>query len=140
MILKDPLPAYLIHLWSIYILSFYQNYYQIWSKIANLGHQMGLRNVTLYRKDSYPLLLEYFITSLKWLQKVGRSSDSISDTLMVIVVLFLPNKCSTFKQNNQFQAPDQGWMNGKCDTVWFGHASIAAWVLHDLPWMYMNDT
>jgi len=43
---------------------------QISSKITNFEHQISLGNVTLYRKNMYPLQPEYFLTFLIYITVV----------------------------------------------------------------------
>ena len=61
--LEEPLNAYMIPLWSTQHL-FYKIYSQISSKIANLGHQISLKSVILWCRDTQPLLIQCFINSL----------------------------------------------------------------------------
>ena len=76
-------------------------YPQISSTITNFGHQISLRNTTLCHKDIHPLLLECFLTFLRWMRVVGRASGDIPDLLIVITVSFLPNQLSIYKHNDQ---------------------------------------
>ena len=86
---------------------FFPKHSQFWGKIINLGSQIIMGNMTLYRKDMYPLLLECFPTSIRCISMIGSASDSICDPLVVVTVSFLPKTLSIFKQNNQFWVPDQ---------------------------------
>ena len=89
--------AYLIPLWSTQCL-LYQNYSQISSIITNFGHQIGLEDVILCLKDRHSLLREWFITSPRCIQMIRSASDRIYNPLTVIMVSFLPNIHSNFKQ------------------------------------------
>ena len=80
-------------------------------------------NMTLYRKDMYPLLIECFPTAIRCISMIGSASDSVCDPLVVVTVSFLPKILSIFKQNNQFWVPDQ---SAKYDAVLSDHESIAA--------------
>ena len=57
--------------------------------------------MTLCHKDTHPLLLEYFLTSIWCTRMVGRATDSVSDSLMAIALYILPKLLPSFKQNIQ---------------------------------------
>ena len=48
---------------------------------------MSRRKWIMCHEDRHPLLLEYFLTSIRCIRMVGRASDSIYDPLMVNPVL-----------------------------------------------------
>ena len=109
----EPLKLYLIPLWSSQCI-FYQNHSQVSSKISDSGQYINMENMILCCKDIHSLVLECFITSLRCTRMVGRSSDSVSESPMVITVYILPKLLSSFKQNIQSWIPNQP---GKCDIV-----------------------
>ena len=75
------------------------------SKIIKFKDHISLSNVVLYGKDMYPLLLEYFLTSLRCMRMIGSASDSVSDPLRVGIESLLPNQISNFKKMYQSCAP-----------------------------------
>ena len=79
-----------------------------------LGYQISIGYVTLCRKDKHPLLLDCFLTSHRCITMIISASESALDLLMINTVSFLTKLPPSFKQNNQFGAPDQ---HGKCDNV-----------------------
>ena len=83
--------------------SFYQNYSQISSIITHFGHQISPENVMLYAKDRHPMLLAWFITSLRCLGIIQRATVRIYDSLMVVIGSFIPIIPSNVKQNNKFE-------------------------------------
>ena len=93
---EELLSAYLINLWPKQCHE-YQMITHISCKITNFGHQNSLGNVSLYRGDRQPLLLEWFKSFIKGIRMIGRASDSRYDPLVVNTVSFLQNKCSHFK-------------------------------------------
>ncbi len=79
-----------------------------------LGYQISIGYVSLCRKDKYPLLLDYFLTSHRCITMIISASESAYDILMINTVSFLTKLLPNFKQNNQFGAPGQ---HGKCGNV-----------------------
>ncbi len=72
-------------------LYFYQMNPQISSKITNFRHHLSPCSMVMCLEESHPLLLECFLTFLRCIRMIGRSSDSISDPLLVNTLSFLPN-------------------------------------------------
>ena len=62
------------------------NFMQIW----DFEHPLSTQNVLLCYKERYLLLMKCFMTFLRCIKMVERSSDIIYEPLMVHNVLFLP--------------------------------------------------
>ena len=73
------------------------------------GHNASLRNVVLCYKDTHPLPIDCFLSSLRYITMFGRASGRISHLPLVITVSFLPKLCSDFKQNNQYLDTISAW-------------------------------
>ena len=74
------------------------------AKLPILGTRiliLSLWNMPPYCKDKHPLLIESILASIRCIRICRRSLDSISDSLMVFIALFIPNIRSNFKQNAQ---------------------------------------
>ena len=74
-------------------------------------------------KERYLLLMNCFITLLRYIKMVKRTSDSIHDFIIVHNVLFLPMINLKFHTNLSFHVPSH---QRECDAVLQGDTSIAA--------------
>ena len=74
-------------------------------------------------KERYLLLMNCFITLLRYIKMVKRTSDSIHDFLIVHNVLFLPMINLKFHTNLSFHVPSH---QREFDAVLQGDTSIAA--------------
>ena len=69
--------------------------FQIWGTHPSTGNGM------LYCKEIHLLLLECFITFLRYIGMIGLASDSINETLVIHTISFLPNTALKFQAKYQ---------------------------------------
>ena len=55
----------------------------------------------LYCKEIHLLLLECFVTFLRYIGMIGLASDSINETLVIHTISFLPNTALKFQAKYQ---------------------------------------
>ena len=78
-----------------------KNNSQISHKISDLGHPPSKGNGMLYCNEMHLLLLECFITFLRYIGMIGLASDRINETLMIHTLIFLPNTALNFQAKCQ---------------------------------------
>ena len=76
--------------------------FPVWSTRDTHTHRISKGNVVLCCNDMHPLLLEFYLISIKSIRMIVKAYDIIFELLMVNTVSFLPKEHSNFKQNNEF--------------------------------------
>ena len=71
----------------------------------SFGYPLSKGNVMLCYKERHPLLLDYFVPSLKYIRMVGTATDSLHESLVVHSMSFLPITIIKFHANLRFRAP-----------------------------------
>ena len=78
-----------------------KNNSQISHKSLDLGHPPSTGNGMMYCKEIHLLLLECFITFLRYIVMIGLASDSIYETPLIHTISFLPNTALKFQAKYQ---------------------------------------